>query len=148
MNRGRRCSRLARIAAGHHHMLTHCGGLYAWKERERTRWPGGGKSFSTGSAPCSTPKRPIVAPPSPWERLIPCQIGASKHPMIIAAAILIASVPCGEAKGCIKGASVGGIAGQMAGHGKAGAAPGCAIGHHEANKAADKANTQAPPTQK
>jgi hypothetical protein len=39
-----------------------------------------------------------------------------------------------EAKGCIKGAIVGGIAGHIAGHGKVGAAAGCVIGHHEANK--------------
>ncbi|MEG9503154.1 MAG: hypothetical protein MIN69_15095 [Methylorubrum extorquens] len=39
-----------------------------------------------------------------------------------------------EAKGCIKGAIVGGAAGSMAGHGKMGAAAGCAIGHHKANK--------------
>lgn len=41
-----------------------------------------------------------------------------------------------EAKGCIKGAVVGGVAGHMAGHhGLLGAAAGCAIGHHEADKA-------------
>jgi uncharacterized protein YcfJ len=39
-----------------------------------------------------------------------------------------------EAKGCIKGAIVGGVAGHMAGHGKLGAAAGCVVGHHEANK--------------
>ena len=39
-----------------------------------------------------------------------------------------------QAKGCIKGAVVGGAAGHMAGHGKMGAAAGCAVGHHEANK--------------
>ncbi|MBE7198887.1 MAG: hypothetical protein INR70_13950 [Parafilimonas terrae] len=39
-----------------------------------------------------------------------------------------------EAKGCLKGAVVGGVAGHMAGHGKMGAAAGCAIGHHKANK--------------
>jgi hypothetical protein len=40
-----------------------------------------------------------------------------------------------EAKGCIKGAVVGGVAGHYAGHhGVLGAAAGCAIGHHEANK--------------
>ena len=39
-----------------------------------------------------------------------------------------------QAKGCIKGAIVGGVAGHMAGHGKMGAAGGCAVGHHEANK--------------
>ncbi|MBR1208912.1 MULTISPECIES: hypothetical protein [unclassified Bradyrhizobium] len=42
--------------------------------------------------------------------------------------------PPAEAKGCIKGAIVGGVAGHMAGHGKLGAAAGCAVGHHEANK--------------
>lgn len=39
-----------------------------------------------------------------------------------------------EAKGCIKGALVGGVAGHVAGHGMMGAAAGCAIGHHRANK--------------
>lgn len=54
-----------------------------------------------------------------------------------------------QAKGCIKGAIVGGIAGHMAGHGKVGAAAGCAIGHHEANKAdAQKAGAQDPGTNK
>jgi hypothetical protein len=55
-----------------------------------------------------------------------------------------------EAKGCIKGAIVGGVAGHMAGHGKVGAAAGCAIGHHQANKNddANKANAQAPAGQK
>jgi hypothetical protein len=43
--------------------------------------------------------------------------------------------PAAQAKGCIKGAIVGGVAGHMAGHGKVGAVAGCAIGHHEANKA-------------
>ena len=50
------------------------------------------------------------------------------------AAIAIASAPGAEAKGCIKGAIVGGAAGHMAGHGKLGAAAGCVVGHHEANK--------------
>ncbi|WP_019906901.1 hypothetical protein [Methylobacterium sp. 77] len=39
-----------------------------------------------------------------------------------------------EAKGCIKGALVGGVAGHVAGHGVIGAAAGCAIGRHRANK--------------
>jgi hypothetical protein len=39
------------------------------------------------------------------------------------------------AKGCLEGAAVGGVAGHVAGkHGAVGAAGGCAIGHHEANK--------------
>jgi hypothetical protein len=37
----------------------------------------------------------------------------------------------------------------MAGHGKLGAAAGCVVGHHEANKAdANKANAQPPSGQK
>ena len=40
-----------------------------------------------------------------------------------------------DAKGCLKGAVVGGIAGHYAGHhGVLGAAAGCAIGRHQANK--------------
>ncbi|WP_407158579.1 hypothetical protein [Bradyrhizobium sp. STM 3557] len=66
-----------------------------------------------------------------------------------AAAISLAYAPGADAKGCIKGAVVGGVAGHMAGHGKLGAAAGCVIGHHEANKAdANKANAQAPSGQK
>jgi len=66
-----------------------------------------------------------------------------------AVAISFATPTGAEAKGCIKGAIVGGVAGHMAGHGKLGAAAGCVIGHHEANKAdANKANGQAPSGQK
>jgi hypothetical protein len=49
-----------------------------------------------------------------------------------------------DAKGCVKGAVVGGVAGHLAGHhGLAGAAVGCAIGHHEANKD-EKSNQNEP----
>jgi uncharacterized protein YcfJ len=66
-----------------------------------------------------------------------------------AAAVSFTLAPAADAKGCIKGAIVGGVAGHMAGHGKLGAAAGCAVGHHEANKAdANKANAQAPSGQK
>ena len=52
-----------------------------------------------------------------------------------------------EAKGCIKGAIVGGVAGHMAGHDKLGAAAGCVVGHHEANKRdAEKANQKTQPS--
>jgi uncharacterized protein YcfJ len=62
-----------------------------------------------------------------------------------AAVLLTASVIGADAKGCIKGAIVGGVAGHMAGHGKMGAAAGCVIGHHEANKHdPNNANAQAP----
>jgi uncharacterized protein YcfJ len=61
------------------------------------------------------------------------------------AAISVASLSGADAKGCIKGAIVGGVAGHMAGHGKLGAAAGCVIGHHEANKPdPNNANAQAP----
>ncbi len=49
-----------------------------------------------------------------------------------------------QAAGCVSGAAVGGIAGHMAGHhGLLGAAAGCVVGHHEANKqkAANMAKT-------
>ena len=58
----------------------------------------------------------------------------------IAAATILSLVAVGsavgpaQAKGCLKGAAVGGVAGHMAGHGVLGAAAGCAVGHHEANK--------------
>jgi hypothetical protein len=62
-----------------------------------------------------------------------------------AAAFSMASVSGADAKGCIKGAIVGGVAGHMAAHGKMGAAAGCVIGHHEANKLEpNNANAQAP----
>jgi uncharacterized protein YcfJ len=63
--------------------------------------------------------------------------------------LALASISPADAKGCIKGAIVGGVAGHMAGHGKLGAAAGCAIGHHEANKQnPNDSNAQAPAPQK
>lgn len=56
---------------------------------------------------------------------------------LIFASIIIAlsAVASAEAKGCLKGAAVGGVAGHYAGHhGLLGAAAGCVIGRHEANK--------------
>ena len=65
------------------------------------------------------------------------------------AAMALASTSGAEAKGCIKGAIVGGVAGHMAGHGKLGAAAGCVVGHHEANKKdPNNANGQAPSDRK
>ena len=50
---------------------------------------------------------------------------------------LVAQADTAAAKGCIKGAIVGGVAGHYVGHhGWMGAAAGCVIGHHEANKRA------------
>ena len=49
----------------------------------------------------------------------------------------LASTAPADAKGCLKGALVGGVAGHYAGHhGWLGAAAGCVIGRHEANKRA------------
>jgi uncharacterized protein YcfJ len=60
-------------------------------------------------------------------------------------AFSLALIGSADAKGCIKGAIVGGIGGHMVGHGKAGAAAGCVIGYHEANKPdPNNANAQAP----
>ena len=53
--------------------------------------------------------------------------------LMCAATLVLVGTPA-NAKGCIKGAVVGGVAGHMAGHGKLGAAAGCAVGHHNANK--------------
>jgi hypothetical protein len=51
--------------------------------------------------------------------------------------LTMATVTTAEAKGCLKGAVVGGTAGHFAGHhGVIGAAAGCIIGRHEANKRA------------
>ena len=64
-----------------------------------------------------------------------------------AAALVLASLASGaaEAKGCIKGALVGGVAGHVAGHGVLGAAAGCAVGRHQANKKDRQQATQPAP---
>jgi hypothetical protein len=63
---------------------------------------------------------------------------------IFAAVLLacVASLPgAASAKGCLKGAAVGGVGGHMlGGHGTAGAAAGCAVGHHKASKQAAQTN--------
>ena len=55
-------------------------------------------------------------------------------------AALVSFTGNADAKGCINGALVGGVAGHLAGHGKMGAAAGCAVGHHNANKKQNAAN--------
>ncbi|WP_118184659.1 hypothetical protein [Paraburkholderia phosphatilytica] len=61
----------------------------------------------------------------------------------LSAAVALTGSTQALAAGCLKGAAVGGVAGHMAGkHGVAGAAGGCAIGHHEAAKK-QKAASQA-----
>jgi outer membrane lipoprotein SlyB len=54
--------------------------------------------------------------------------------LTLALAFSMTTVPA-DAKGCIKGAIVGGIAGHYAArHGLLGAAAGCVIGHHAAKQ--------------
>lgn len=59
---------------------------------------------------------------------------------IFAAALLMSLASMSQlanAAGCLKGAAVGGVGGHFAGHhGLLGAAAGCAIGRHQANKRA------------
>lgn len=59
-----------------------------------------------------------------------------KFLLAVPVALALAAVPlASEAKGCLKGAVVGGVAGHFVkNHGVIGAAAGCAIGTHEANK--------------
>jgi hypothetical protein len=52
------------------------------------------------------------------------------------------TISAGNAKGCIKAAVVGAVAGHMAGRGKVDAAAGWAIGHHQANKSDTNKNAQ------
>ena len=54
---------------------------------------------------------------------------------ICTAAIALGSLGAADAKGCIKGALIGGIAGHYASHhGVLGAAAGCVVGHHLAKR--------------
>ena len=59
-----------------------------------------------------------------------------KFLLAVPVTLTLAVVPiASEAKGCLKGAVVGGVAGHLAkNHGVIGAAAGCAIGTHQANK--------------
>lgn len=60
-----------------------------------------------------------------------------KTPLLAAAllASLALAAPGAYAKGCVKGAAVGGVAGHLAHHhGILGATAGCLIGHHRAVK--------------
>jgi outer membrane lipoprotein SlyB len=71
-----------------------------------------------------------------------------------ASALLLVGNTAAEAKGCIKGALVGGVAGHyMHRHTLLGAAAGCIVGHHLAHKkeqeqkaAAEKAKQQQQPS--
>ena len=62
----------------------------------------------------------------------------SRIALTIAAAATMATASPALAKGCLKGAAVGAVAGHYVGrgHAVAGAAVGCWVGHHRAAKAA------------
>lgn len=62
----------------------------------------------------------------------------------LAVSLIAVTGAAAEAKGCIKGAIVGGVAGHVAGHGVLGAAAGCAVGRHQANKKS-RQDAAAPP---
>jgi hypothetical protein len=69
------------------------------------------------------------------------------RPLVLA---LVTTLACASgtasAKGCLKGAVVGAVGGHLAGrHSVIGAAAGCAVGHHLANKKDKKAAEQARP---
>jgi hypothetical protein len=56
--------------------------------------------------------------------------------------VLAGAIGPAQAKGCMTGAAVGGVAGHVAGHHAVlGAAAGCAVGHHEAAKHDQQAQT-------
>lgn len=57
------------------------------------------------------------------------------------------AVGTAQAKGCLKGAAVGGLAGHVAGHGVLGAAGGCVVGRHMASKRAQVQSQQDVQTQ-
>ena len=66
-----------------------------------------------------------------------------KEVMFFAVLALAAGITSADAKGCIKGALVGGVAGHYTvHHGFLGAAAGCLIGRHEAKKRARFQQTQ------
>ena len=66
-----------------------------------------------------------------------------KKVMVFVVLALAAGITSADAKGCIKGALVGGVAGHYTvHHGWLGAAAGCVIGRHEANRRARLQKTQ------
>lgn len=62
--------------------------------------------------------------------------------LVATLALLMSASVQVQAKGCLKGAAVGGVGGHMAHHGVAGAAAGCVVGHHMANKKQKEADQQ------
>lgn len=73
-----------------------------------------------------------------------------KRLLVVSAVALAATLASqgAQAKGCLKGAAVGGVAGHYVGggHGVLGAAAGCLVGRHQANKRDKQAGQQAQPS--
>jgi outer membrane lipoprotein SlyB len=69
----------------------------------------------------------------------------SKAIGLVACVVSLAIAGQANAAGCMKGAAAGGVAGHFVGkgHAVAGAAGGCAVGHHMANKKAKENSAQA-----
>jgi len=60
----------------------------------------------------------------------------------LALALMAGAASPVQAKGCLKGAVVGGVAGHMVHHGLLGAAGGCVVGHHMAAQKQRQAEQQ------
>ncbi len=75
---------------------------------------------------------------APQLRVLKMEVRMNKTLLLALSVALVASASPALAKGCLKGAAVGGVGGHMVGkgHAVAGAAAGCAIGHHHAAKKA------------
>ena len=76
---------------------------------------------------------------SRWFRRIPQwspEVNMRKLVLVLALSLPLTAVSVqADAKGCLKGAAVGGVAGRVVKHhGLIGAAIGCAVGRHRANK--------------
>jgi outer membrane lipoprotein SlyB len=69
----------------------------------------------------------------------------SKAIGLVVCIVLLAIAGEANAAGCMKGAAAGGVAGHFVGkgHAVAGAAGGCAVGHHMASKKAKENTAQA-----
>jgi hypothetical protein len=118
----------------------------AWARVDEAPW----SVSSEGVLPCTPDadkplRRGLTARVSPPQnnRLISTQhcrsfMKAQLALVSLFAALAVVSAPA-SAKGCLKGAAVGGVGGHFVGHhGLLGAGIGCAVGMHRANKA-DKA---------
>src|SRR5690348_2302935 len=119
---GSRCSELAEYARPGRSTFARDSG-----QPVRTLLPRG----ASGTLPERLLSTRIVTERLYWSRKMKALIGFAT------VLVALAAVTTADAKGCLKGAAVGGVAGHYSGHhGLLGAAAGCAVGRHEANKRA------------